>query len=121
MGTLPGGLFDECLKWHSAKMDSLPSAIGQTLGKDNSFAECHNGHSAKPPSPSPSAVTTTFLCRVPEKKYSAKKALPMHCLPSLFYRLFLRLRRVLKALGKAIDSGSESNYGSSWLTVPHRD
>jgi hypothetical protein len=24
------------------------------------------------------------LCRVPEKKYSAKKSLPMHYLPSLF-------------------------------------
>jgi hypothetical protein len=45
-------------------MDSLPSAAGQTLGKDNSFAECHQGHSAKPPSPSPSAITAAFLCRV---------------------------------------------------------
>jgi hypothetical protein len=106
MGTLPGGLFAECPKWHSAKMDSLPSAAGQTLGKDNSFAECHQGHLAKPPSPSPSAVTAAFLCRVPEKKHSAKKALPMHCLSSLLCRVFLRLRRVLQALGKAIDSGS---------------
>jgi hypothetical protein len=73
MGTLPGGLFAECPKWHSAKMDSLPSAAGQTLGKDNSFVECHQGHSAKPPSPSPGAVTAAFLCRVPEKKHSAKE------------------------------------------------
>jgi hypothetical protein len=64
MGTLPGGLFAECPKWHSAKMDSLSSAAGQTLDKDNSFAECHQGHSAKPPSPSPGAVTDAFLCRV---------------------------------------------------------
>jgi hypothetical protein len=64
MGTLPGGLFAACPKWHSAKMDSLPSAVGQTLGKDNSFAECHHRHSAKPPSPSPGAVTAAFLCRV---------------------------------------------------------
>jgi hypothetical protein len=44
----------------------------------NSFAECQVGHSAKTSSPSPGAVMTAFLCRVPEKKYSAKKALPMH-------------------------------------------
>jgi hypothetical protein len=61
MGTLPGGLFAECPKWDSAKIDSLPSAAGQTLGKGNSFAECHQGHSAKTPSPSPVAVTTAFL------------------------------------------------------------
>jgi hypothetical protein len=41
MGTLPGGFFIECPRWHSAKIDSLPSAAGQTLGKGNSFAECH--------------------------------------------------------------------------------
>jgi hypothetical protein len=33
MGTLPGGFFIECPRWHSAKIDSLPSAAGQTLGK----------------------------------------------------------------------------------------
>jgi hypothetical protein len=64
MGTLPGGFFAECPKWHSAKMDSLPSAARKTLGKDNFFAECHKGHSAKPPSPSPGVVTAAFLCRV---------------------------------------------------------
>jgi hypothetical protein len=45
-------------------MDSLPSVVGQTLGKGNSFAECHPGHSAKTPSPSPGVVTAAFLCRV---------------------------------------------------------
>jgi hypothetical protein len=40
------------------------SIIGQTLGKGNSFAECHHGYSAKTPSPSPVAVTAAFLCRV---------------------------------------------------------
>jgi hypothetical protein len=44
--------------------DSLPSAGRQTLGKGNSFAECHLGHPAKTPSPSPGAVTAAFLYRV---------------------------------------------------------
>jgi hypothetical protein len=38
MRILPGGFFAECPRWHSAKMDSLPSAVGQTLSKDGSFA-----------------------------------------------------------------------------------
>jgi hypothetical protein len=42
----------------------------QTLGKHVLFAECPRK-----------------LCRVPEKKYSAKKALTMHCLPSLLCRV----------------------------------
>jgi hypothetical protein len=73
--------------------DSLPSAGRQTLGKGNSFAECHLGHSAKTPSLSPGVMMAAFLCRVlpgtrqslcrvPEKKYSAKNALPMHCVSS---------------------------------------
>jgi hypothetical protein len=64
MGTLPGGLFAECPLWHSAKTSSLPSAAWKTLGKDIFFAECHQGHLAKPPSPLPGAITAAFLCRV---------------------------------------------------------
>jgi hypothetical protein len=64
IGTLPGGFFAECPRWHSTKIDSLPSAVWQTLGKRNSFAECHPGHSAKTPSSSPGAVTAAFLYRV---------------------------------------------------------
>jgi hypothetical protein len=87
MGILSGGFFAECPRWHSAKVDSLPSAVGQTLGKGNSFAECQPRHSAKTPSPPPGAVTTDFLCRMPEKKYSAKKASPMHCVSSPLCRV----------------------------------
>jgi hypothetical protein len=82
--------FVECHNRHSTKyltggtplVDSLSSAVRQTLDKVNLFAECRLGHSAKTPSPSPVAVTAAFLCRVPEKKYSAKTALPMHCMSS---------------------------------------
>jgi hypothetical protein len=45
-------------------MGFLSSAARKTLGKANIFAECHKGHSAKPPSPLPGAVTAAFLCRV---------------------------------------------------------
>jgi hypothetical protein len=45
-------------------MDSLSSAAWKTLGKANLFAEYHKRYSAKPPSPSPGAVTAAFLCRV---------------------------------------------------------
>jgi hypothetical protein len=64
MGTLSGGFFAKCPRWHSAKIDSLSSVVWQTLGKVNSFAECRPGHSAKTLSPSPVAVTAAFLCRV---------------------------------------------------------
>jgi hypothetical protein len=110
------------LTWGPFLAYSLPSAVRPTLGKGNPFAECHLGHSAKTPSPSPGAVTAAFLCRVPDKKYSAKKALPMHCVPSPLCRVrhsaktlpsVLRLCRVLQALGKAVDSGSDINYATS--------
>jgi hypothetical protein len=117
MGTLSGGLFAECPNWHSAKKAALPSAARKTLGKDIFVAECHRGHSAKPPSPSPGAVTAAFLCRVrflalgkhlcrvPEKKYSAKKSLPMHCLPSLLCRV-LHSTKPLLSVFKASPSAS---------------
>jgi hypothetical protein len=91
--------------------DSLSSAVRPTLGKGNSFAEYRLGHSAKTPSPSPVAVTAAFLCRVPGKKYSAKTALPMHCMPSPICRVrhsAKPLPSVFKALPSASgDSGSE--------------
>jgi hypothetical protein len=55
---------------------------------------------------------------VPEKKHSAKKALPMHCLPSLLCRVshsakpLPRVFKTLPALGKAIDSGSDMCLGT---------
>ena len=91
--------------------DSLPSAVRQTLGKGNSFAECHLGHSAKTPSPSSGAVTAAFLCRVfsgtrqIEKKYSTKKALPMHCVPSPLCRV-RHSTKTLPSVFKALPSAS---------------
>jgi hypothetical protein len=70
----------------------------KTLGKIGFFAECRGRHSAKDPSPSLGAVTATFLCRVPngtrqilcrvpDKKYSAKRSLPMYNSPSVLCRV----------------------------------
>jgi hypothetical protein len=60
--------------------------LEQTLGKISLFAECQRRHSAKDLSPSLGAVTVTFLCRVPDKKYSAKRLLPMYSSPSVLCR-----------------------------------
>jgi hypothetical protein len=73
--------FVECLLKHSAKKLTKGPA-------GNLFVECHLEYSAK--ATSPGTVTTAFLCRVPagtrqslyrvsDKKYSAKKPLPMYC------------------------------------------
>jgi hypothetical protein len=64
MGTLPGGFFAECPRGHSAKVESLPSATGQTLGKVNSFAECRHYTRQRSRLHHLIAVTAAFLCRV---------------------------------------------------------
>jgi hypothetical protein len=45
--------FTATFAWGPSLVGSLSSAAWTTLGKDNFFAECHQEHSAKPPSPSP--------------------------------------------------------------------
>jgi len=83
--------FAECLLGLSAQ----GLAVGST---GPVFAECRRRHSAKDPSPLLGAVTVTFLCRVPngtrqrlcrvpDKKYSAKKLLPMYSSPSVLCRV----------------------------------
>jgi hypothetical protein len=114
MGTLPGGFFAECSRWHSAKKLPLPSVIRDTRQRRRLRH--------------PVAVTTAFLCRVPKKKYSAKKALRCTVCRAFLAecdtrqrlcRVFLKLCRVLRALGKALVSGSAylhlllKTYGSS--------
>jgi hypothetical protein len=69
---------------HSAKISSLSSVAVDTRQsrrlrhplpeRPRFFAEC-------------SLTLGKHLCRVPDKKYSAKKYLPMHCLPSLLCRV----------------------------------
>jgi hypothetical protein len=108
--------------------DSLLSDVRQTLGKVNSFAECLLGHSAKTPSPSPIAVTAAFLCpsalwhsanpfaECLRKSTRQRRLCRCTVCQALFVecdtrqrvcRVFLRLCRVLQALGKAGDSGSD--------------
>jgi hypothetical protein len=60
-----------------------------TLGKGIRFAEGHLIQSAKALSPLLVAVTVTFLCRVPDKKYSVKKLLPMYSLSSFLCKAFV--------------------------------
>jgi hypothetical protein len=65
MGTLPGGFFAECPRWHSAKIDSLSSAAGQTLGKDAvSVTRRRNGCFSLPSAPWHSA---NFFAECPRK------------------------------------------------------
>jgi hypothetical protein len=77
---------------------SLPRAVIADTRQIGLFAECQRRHSAKDLSPSLGAVTVTFLCRVsnstrqilcrvPDKKYSAKRPLPMYSLPSVLCRV----------------------------------
>jgi hypothetical protein len=100
---LVGGSFVECR--------SIDTRQG-----GNFFAEGHLEHSAKAPSPSPGSVTDTFLCRVPtdtrqrlcrvpDKKYSAKMSLSMYCLPSSLYRV-LHSAKPLSSVFQALPSAS---------------
>jgi hypothetical protein len=114
MGTLSGGLFAEYPNWHSAKMDSLPSAAWNTLGKaavsvtrrrnDHFSLPSALWHSAKRFAECPRksirqrSLCRCSLCRVFFAECDTRQSL---C------RVFLRLRRVLQALGKAINSGSD--------------
>jgi hypothetical protein len=53
--------------------DSLPSAGRKTLGKGNSFAECHLGHSAKTSSPSPQRRDGGFFAECSRKSTRQKR------------------------------------------------
>ena len=53
------------------------------------------------------AVTVAFLCRVPDKRHSAKRALPINFLPCVLCRVQFGLCRVPQALDKEPESSSE--------------
>jgi hypothetical protein len=116
MGTLSNGFFTECLRWHSAKMHPLPSVAGQTpgtLGKVAvSVTRRRNGcfslpsalwHSANLFAECPTKNTRQRrLCRC-----TVCRAFFAECdTQQRLCRVFLRLCRVLRALGKACESGS---------------
>jgi hypothetical protein len=111
------------LTWGPSLAGSLPSVTGGTQQRLNLCRVLLGRHSAKlTPLPSvildtrqrsrlhhPVAVTAAFLCRVlpgtrqtslPSAREKAldKEGFPMHCLPSLLCRVFLRLCRVLRPL-----------------------
>ena len=93
---------------HSVKVACLPSVLPVALGTAATFAECLSQrrsakrrplssawrwHSAKPPSRWRSSSQRLFfakcqistrqrLCQVPDKVHSAKRSLPINCLPS---------------------------------------
>jgi hypothetical protein len=94
--------FNECLLEYSTKELTKGSAgdpfvechlirSAKTLVKGPTrgfFDKClYSGHSAQTPSPLPIAVTTTFLCRVLDKKYSTKNPLPIYSSPSFLCRM----------------------------------
>jgi hypothetical protein len=83
--------------------------LEQTLGKISLFAECQRRHSAKDPSPSLGAVTVTFLCR--DKKYSAKRLLPMYSSPSVLCQV-LHSAKALPSVKYHLPSVSDTRQRS---------
>jgi hypothetical protein len=109
-----GDLFAEC-DGHLTKRETLCRVAHNMVSKGTIFAECHLVHSAKASSPLLSAVTVTFCCRVPcdtqqrlrrvpDKKYSTKKPLPMYNSPSSVLHSTKTLPSVLQALPSALDT-----------------
>jgi hypothetical protein len=98
---------------HSAKITSLPSVFQAALGKVAvSVTRRRNGHFSLPSALWHSAKRFAECPRKSTRQRSLCRCTlcrvffaECHTRQSL-YRVFLRLRRVLQALGKAIDSGS---------------
>jgi hypothetical protein len=95
---------------------------GRHSTKSNFFAECPLEHSAKRRLRHPGTVTAAFLCRVlsatrqslyrvPEKKYSAKKPLPMYCSLSPLCRV-RHSTKTLPSVFQALPSASDTRQSS---------
>jgi hypothetical protein len=82
--------------------DSLPSAGRQTLGKDVVSVTRRRGGCFSLPSTSWHSTKSLSSAR---KKYSAKKALPMHCVPSSVCRV-RHSSKTLPSVFKALPSAS---------------
>jgi hypothetical protein len=114
MGTLPDGFFTECLRWHLVKMDPLLSVAGQTLGKAAvSVTRRRNGCFSLP---SVLWLSANLFAECPRKNTRQRRLCRCTVCRAFFAecdtrqrlcRVFLRLCRVLRALGKACESGSE--------------
>jgi hypothetical protein len=93
-----GGTFAEC-------------RLVDTRQSGNFFAECHLEHSAKAPSPLPSAVTATFFAEyrlaLGNKRYSTNKPLPMYCSPSSLCRV-PHSAKSLPSVFQAVPSASDT-------------
>ena len=81
-----GRLFAECLAGgtrHSSHLCRVSESMA--LGKEATFAECLTRTLGKVAVTVALVVTATFLCRVPDKVHSAKRSLPINCLPSALW------------------------------------
>jgi hypothetical protein len=103
-------------------------SVQWTLDKEWDFAEYqHNGRSAQTPSPLPSAVMVTFLCRVmadirqslcqvSDKKYSTKKSLSMYSSSSFSCRMSHSVKPSLSVF-QTLPSDSDTRYRKLFLVV----
>jgi hypothetical protein len=108
------GYSAKSLTWGPSLAGSLPSAAGKTLGRAAvSVTRCRNGRFSLPSAPWHSANIFGECPRKSTRQRSLCRCTVCRAFFAECYtrqslcRVFLRLHRVLQALGEAIDSGSE--------------
>ena len=72
---------------HSAKIACLPSVLTEHSANRLPLPSVLPVALGKPAVTVALAVTATFLCRVSDKVHSAKRSLPINCLPSALCRV----------------------------------